>query len=112
MAVSGVAYQQAVDAIEAVSWRGIKPGLERTAALLSALGEPERGLSGVLVAGTNGKGSVCAVVDAVCRAAGLRTVLLTKPHLHSYRERIVRDGLAIPEDEFSDVVGAQVEAAR
>src|SRR2546428_4056902 len=88
------------------------PGLERTRALLSALGNPERGLRGVLVGGTNGKGSVWALIDAVCRQAGLRTVLLTKPHLHSYCERIVRDGLAIPENEFSDAVGAQVEAAR
>jgi len=112
VALSSAAYQRAVAAIDAVSWRGIMPGLERTRALLSALGNPQRGLRGVLVAGTNGKGSVCALIDAVCRQAGLRTVLLTKPHLHSYCERIVRDGLAIPEDEFSDVVGAQVEAAR
>ena len=88
------------------------PGLERTRALLAAVGNPQHGLRGALVAGTNGKGSVCALIDAVCRHAGLRTVLLTKPHLHSYCERIVRDGVAIPESEFSDVVAELVEAAR
>src|SRR5207249_5573982 len=88
------------------------PGLERTRALLGALGNPQRGLRGALVAGTNGKGSVCALIEAVCRAAGLSTVLLTKPHLHSYCERIVRDGVAIAEDDFSAVVAVQVDAAR
>ena len=92
--VSGTAYERAVATLDAVAWRGIMPGLERTRALLAALGNPQTGLRGALVAGTNGKGSVCATVDSVCRAAGHRTVLLTSPHLQSYCERIVRDGVA------------------
>jgi dihydrofolate synthase/folylpolyglutamate synthase len=89
----------------------MRPGLERTEALLEALGEPHRGLRGALVAGTNGKGSVCAVVDSVLRAASLHTVLLTKPHLVSYRERIVVDGAWVGEDEFADLIDAVTEAA-
>src|SRR5438132_4820499 len=104
LAVTSAAYRRAVAAIDAVAWRGVKPGLERTEALLAVLGMPQAGLRGVLVAGTNGKGSVCAIVDSVCRAAGVRTVLLTKPHLHSYCERIVRDGAAIDDDAFGDLI--------
>ena len=87
------------------------PGLERTRALLAALGNPHVGLKGALVAGTNGKGSVCATVDSVCRAAGYRTVLLTSPHLVSYCERIVRDGVPITETDFGALIARVWEAA-
>ena len=82
MGLSSTDYARAVATLDAVAWRGIMPGLE-DAALLAALGNPHIGLRGALVAGTNGKGSVCATVDAVCRAAGHRSVLLTSPHLVS-----------------------------
>jgi len=87
----------------------VKPGLERTAALLRALGHPEKGMRGVLVAGTNGKGSVCAVIESVCRHAGLRTALLTNPHLRSYCERIAIGGAPISEDAFIELL-AEVRA--
>jgi dihydrofolate synthase/folylpolyglutamate synthase len=109
--VNGTAYDRAVATLDAVAWRGIMPGLERTRALLAALGNPQTGLRGALVAGTNGKGSVCATVDSVCRAAGHRSVLLTSPHLQSYTERIVRDGAPISESEFGDLVDTVREAA-
>jgi dihydrofolate synthase / folylpolyglutamate synthase len=109
--VTGTDYARAVATLDAVAWRGIMPGLERTRALLAALGNPHLGLRGVLVAGTNGKGSVCATVDAVCRAAGHRSVLLTSPHLQSYTERIVRDGESVTETEFANLVGTVDEAA-
>jgi dihydrofolate synthase/folylpolyglutamate synthase len=104
-------YERAVATLDAVAWRGIMPGLERTRALLAALGNPHTGLRGALVAGTNGKGSVCATVDAVCRAAGHRSVLLTSPHLQSYCERIVRDGEPVTEREFGALVATVGEAA-
>src|ERR1700738_1584229 len=100
MGVSSTDYERAVATLDAVAWRGIMPGLERTRALLATLGNPHLGLRGALVAGTNGKGSVCATVDAVCRAAGHRSVLLTSPHLVSYCERIVRNGAPVSESEF------------
>jgi dihydrofolate synthase/folylpolyglutamate synthase len=109
--VSATAYARAVAALDSVAWRGIMPGLERTRALLAALGNPHVGLCGALVAGTNGKGSVCATVDAVCRAAGCRSVLLTSPHLISYCERIVRDGVPITETEFGALVARVWETA-
>ena len=111
MAVSGAAYARAVATLDAVAWRGIMPGLERTRALLASLGNPQTGLRGALVAGTNGKGSVCATVDSVCRSAGLRTVLLTSPHLQSYCERIVRGGVTVTETEFGALVATVVDAA-
>jgi dihydrofolate synthase/folylpolyglutamate synthase len=110
MALTESAFTRAVNALDAVAWRGIKPGLERTRALLDALGNPDQALQGVLVAGTNGKGSVCAIVDSVLRAAGLRTMLLTKPHLISYTERIVLDGRAVSEREFAGLI-SDVNAA-
>jgi len=80
-----LSYREALDALVATGSQGIKAGLDRISALLAEVGDPHRGLRGVLVAGTNGKGSVAAMIDSACRAAGLGTVLLVKPHLVSYR---------------------------
>ncbi len=99
-----LSYRDSLDWLIGTGNRGIKAGLDRIAALLDALDHPERALRGVLVAGTNGKGSVCAMVDSVVRAAGLSSVLLVKPHLCSYRERIVIDGQHIAEDLFAALV--------
>lgn len=97
-------YRESLDFLVGTGSRGIKAGLDRIAALLAELGYPEQGLQGVLVAGTNGKGSVCAMVDSVVRRAGLHSVLLVKPHLCSYRERVVIDGAQIAEAEFAAFV--------
>jgi dihydrofolate synthase/folylpolyglutamate synthase len=112
VAIAHAFYERAVASIDAVAWRGIMPGLERTRALLAVLGNPHVGLRGTLVGGTNGKGSVCALVDSVCRAAGLHTVLLTKPHLVSYCERYVHDGEMISEAGFADLIGHVTSQAR
>lgn len=97
-------YQRATGLLESIEPRGFRPGLERTRELLEAVDDPQQGLRGVLVAGTNGKGSVCATVDSVARRAGLRSVMLTKPHLRSYCERIVIGGEAVGEERFCDAV--------
>src|SRR5437588_460437 len=97
--------------LESLEPRGMKPGLERTEALLGALGNPHGTLRGVLVAGTNGKGSVCAIVDSIVRAAGLRCVMLTKPHLRSYAERIAVGGHPVSEDRFAALVQTAWDAA-
>jgi len=89
---------------------GIVPGLERTRWLLDRLGNPHLGLGGVLVAGTNGKGSVAALVDAMARAAGRRTALLAKPHLVRWGERIVLDGEPLDDGRFA-LLAAEVLAA-
>ena len=85
---------------------GISLGLERIGAILDELDHPERQLHGALVAGTNGKGSVVAMVQSVLRAAGLRVGTMPKPHLVSYRERIAIDGM--PMDE-ADVAPPRVQ---
>jgi dihydrofolate synthase / folylpolyglutamate synthase len=100
----GLTYRQALDYLVMTGSRGIKEGLQRTEALLEHLDHPEAGLRGVLVAGTNGKGSTCALIESACRAAGLRTVMLVKPHLCTYRERIVLDGKPISDGAFAALV--------
>ena len=79
---------------------GIKPGLERTAALLESLGHPERQLRFIHVAGTNGKGSTCAYLAAGLQTAGFRTGLYTSPSLLSFSERIAVNGAHIPLHEL------------
>lgn len=76
-------------------------GLDRMARLLSALGEPHRELVCIHVAGTNGKGSVCAMVESILRAGGLRTGLFTSPHLIEPRERVRLDGVPVSPGQFA-----------
>lgn len=76
--------------------RGIKVGLENTRRLLEVLGNPHQKLPALHVAGTNGKGSVCAFAETILRAAGYRTGLFTSPHLVDFRERIQCNGELIP----------------
>ena len=84
---------------------GIKFGLETMRALVSALGHPERTYPTLLVAGTNGKGSVVAYADAVLRRAGLRVGRYTSPHLVRLHERIVVDGREISGRALERAVG-------
>lgn len=97
-------YQEALDYISASGRFGIKMGLERTRALLDAMGAPDAGLRGVLVGGTNGKGSTCAYLVACLRAAGYRVGSMPKPHLQSYTERVQFDGVPINEADFAAMV--------
>jgi len=85
---------------------GMRPGLERIQALLDGLGHPEAGLRILHVGGTNGKGSVSALSEAILRAAGLRTGLYTSPHLLSPTERIRIDGAPVVRDALADDVRA------
>lgn len=94
-------YQESLDYLSSLGRFGIKLGLERTQALLHELGNPQDLLQGVLVAGTNGKGSVCAMVASVLQASGYRVGLMPKPHLISYTERIQADQRPIAEDAFA-----------
>ncbi len=92
---------------EALAWLfntqrfGIKLGLENSRRLFHALGVPSPNERILHVAGTNGKGSVCALLDSICRAAGYRTALFTSPHLVTFRERIQVDGRMISEEEVA-----------
>ena len=79
----------------------IKPGLERISALLEALGHPERAMRHIHVAGTNGKGSTCAMIEAALRVAGRRTGLYTSPHLVEPTERIQVGGKQVTREQFT-----------
>jgi len=85
--------------------RGMELGLGPTQAALAELGEPHLALAVAHVAGTNGKGSVCAMVESIARAAGLRTGLYTSPHLCRFAERIRLDGEPIDDDAFARALG-------
>jgi dihydrofolate synthase/folylpolyglutamate synthase len=97
---------------EALAWLygtqrfGIKLGLENVQRLLRELTLPGQGQRIIHVAGTNGKGSVCAMIDSICRAQGYRTGLFTSPHLVSYRERIRVNGEMIDENEVAQGLDA------
>src|SRR5262245_46952274 len=84
----------------------IKLGLRNTELLLAALGNPERSFPSVQIAGTNGKGSTAAMLDSICRAAGIRCGLYTSPHLVSITERISISGTPIAPEEFAACVTA------
>lgn len=90
-------YSEAIAALFARTTGGIKPGLERTEALLAELGSPHRKLSAIHVAGTNGKGSVVNSCEALLRARDFKVGKYTSPHLIDFRERITVDGVPIPE---------------
>jgi dihydrofolate synthase / folylpolyglutamate synthase len=84
--------------------------LDRFHAFLDALGNPHRAYPTVHVAGTSGKGSTATMIAAVLQAAGKRTGLHTKPHLSSVTERARIDGVAIPEDDFGELIGEMQQA--
>ena len=83
----------------------VGPALSRISALMDLLGNPERATPVIQVAGTNGKGSTCIMIDALLRAAGLRTGRFSSPHLSDARERISIDGEPISEERFAEVWG-------
>src|SRR3982750_1016244 len=89
---------------------GVKFGLGTMGALVEQLGHPEREFTTILVAGTNGKGSVVAYVDSVLRASGLRVGRYTSPHLVHVGERIAVGGRAISSRALDREV-ARVRAA-
>jgi dihydrofolate synthase / folylpolyglutamate synthase len=90
---------------------GAKFGLERMETLLAALGNPQRHQRFVHVAGTNGKGSTCAMIASILRAAGFRTGLYTSPHLMEPTERIQIDGVPLTTQQFASAFQVVHEAA-
>jgi dihydrofolate synthase/folylpolyglutamate synthase len=95
-----VTYAEAVPWLYGMQWHGIKLGLENIGRLLAELRVPIDGEGAPLflhVAGTNGKGSVCALLDSILRAGGYRSGLFTSPHLVSFRERVRVNGEMISE---------------
>jgi len=92
-------YRDALDWLFSTQMFGIKLGLENPRRLLKEyLAYPSHGARVIHVAGTNGKGSTCAMIDSIARACGWRCGLFTSPHLIDYRERIKVSGVEIPQD--------------
>lgn len=108
-------YEQALAFIHGARGLGKKAGLDNMRALLTRLGNPERDFNAVHVAGTNGKGSVCAFVHAGLVCAGMRTGLYTSPYLQRYNERIRLDGEPVSDAKLAALtseVAREVEALR
>ena len=83
--------------------KGTKPCLDRIALLLEKLGNPHKKLKFVHVAGTNGKGSCCAMLSSILRAAGYRTGLYTSPFIHRFNERMQVNGEPIADAELAEI---------
>ena len=94
-------YSQAIQFLYNLRLFGMKLGLENTRRLAAAAGNPERRLRFIHVAGTNGKGSTCAMLESIYRAAGLRVGLFTSPHLGSFTERIQVDRRLISQEDVA-----------
>lgn len=99
-----------IDFLYSLERLGMKFGLESIAALLAEIGHPERTFKSIVIAGTNGKGSVTVMIETALRAAGLRTARYTSPHLVRLEERFVIDGHEVTTNDLRDALGT-VEAA-
>ncbi|HUR46167.1 MAG TPA: folylpolyglutamate synthase/dihydrofolate synthase family protein, partial [Candidatus Saccharimonadales bacterium] len=97
-------YEQAIEFLYGLRLFGAKMGLENTRRLAALCGNPQERLRFIHVAGTNGKGSTCAMLESIYRAQGLKTGLFTSPHLVSFRERIQVNRQLIPEAEVARLV--------
>ena len=94
---------EAIAYIESVSWKGSIPGLERVVELLGRMGDPQRQLKYVHIAGTNGKGSTAAMTASILQKAGYRTGLYTSPHIYRFHERIRVDGVDISDEDLAQI---------
>ncbi len=104
--MSGSRYGDFLQRLDATRTLGVALGLERTRAALDRLGNPERRVPAVQIAGTNGKGSVAAMTEAILRAADIRTGLFTSPHLSRFTERIRVDGREVDGDHLAELFEA------
>jgi dihydrofolate synthase/folylpolyglutamate synthase len=96
--------REALDFLDSLQFFGMKLGLDQTGELFEFCGSPHECLRFIHVAGTNGKGSVCAMLNAALTAAGFKTGFYSSPHLISPRERIRVSGKAIGEEALADLI--------
>ncbi len=95
--------QEAISYIESYGWSTIRLGLDRTRQLVHALGDPQKKLKFIHVAGSNGKGSSCAMFASVLQKAGYKTGLYTSPYIETFNERMMIDGRPITGARLSEV---------
>lgn len=105
-------YTEAVDYIETIPKFTVKHPPEHTRELLSRLGNPQEGIKIIHVAGTNGKGSVCAYLNAILLAGGKKTGLFTSPHLVCINERFQINGEDVSDEQFLDAFLKVEKAAK
>ncbi len=96
-------YPEAIEYIHSICWTFTKPGLERISRLCEKLGDPQNDLKFIHVAGTNGKGSFCSMLDSVLRKAGYKTGLFTSPYIKVFNERMQFCGKNIEDDELAQI---------
>ena len=97
-------YAEAIEYIHSVNWTFCKPGLERVSELCRRLGDPQDSLKFIHVAGTNGKGSFCAMTDSILRHAGYKVGLFTSPYIVEFNERMRINGENISDAELCNLV--------
>ncbi|MCR4657005.1 MAG: bifunctional folylpolyglutamate synthase/dihydrofolate synthase [Lachnospiraceae bacterium] len=95
--------QEAVAYIESYGWSTVRLGLDRTRQLMHALNDPQKKLKFIHVAGSNGKGSTCAMFASILQKAGYKTGLYTSPYIETFNERIQINGRHIPENRLAEV---------
>jgi len=94
---------EAIEYIHSVFWKGSVPGLGRTQELLHRMGNPEKKLKFIHIAGTNGKGSTAAMTASILRKAGYRTGLYTSPYIYRFHERMQIDGQQISDEDLVEI---------
>ena len=97
-------YKEALAYINGVEFFGSKPGLTRIRELLERLGDPQKKLRFIHIAGTNGKGSCAAMTASILKAAGYKTGLYTSPYLYRFNERMQINGRQIVVELVCDIV--------
>ena len=96
-------YNEALQYIHSICWKGSKLGLDRTRELLGKLGNPEKQLKFIHIAGTNGKGSCAAMLSSILEEAGYHTGLYTSPFINRFNERMQIDHQCIPDKELAEL---------
>ena len=106
-------YEEALAYLNRHTWSESRLGLERTQELLERVGNPEKGMHFIHVAGTNGKGSTCAMLASVLKEAGYKTGMYPSPYIEEFRERIQIDGVNISEEDlakYTEIVSVEADA--
>ena len=109
---SNEAYEKAVCKLESICPLGIRLGLRRVRQLLKAMGNPEETFRAIIVGGTNGKGSVAAMVSSILKEGGYRVGRYTSPHLFEYTERMVVGERPVSRERFVEAVRSAERATQ
>ena len=94
---------EAIEYIHSVCWKGTVPGLSRTQTLLKKMGNPEKKLKFIHIAGTNGKGSTAAMSASILQQAGYKVGLYTSPYIYRFHERMQVNGVQISDEDLAAV---------